>query len=95
MTSSPPHPELQDLRERLRDVHAAMATFGSAQLAAKPPILDLSMDLGGDSNEEFHTHQDAVQGLRVLRDAVRRDLDVVEKVSSFLRSRVQMSRTIS
>ena len=77
-----PHPELQDLRQRLRDIHAAMATFGSAQLAARPPILDLSMDLSGDASEEFHSHQDAVQGLRVLRDAVRRDLDVLEKVSS-------------
>ncbi|KAM5545929.1 hypothetical protein V8D89_000055 [Ganoderma adspersum] len=74
-----PHPELQDLRGRLRDIYAAMATFGSAQLSAKPPILDLSMDLSGDANEEFHSHQDAVQGLRALRDAVRRDLDVLEK----------------
>ena len=77
-----PHPELQDLRGRLRDIYVAMATFGSAQLAAKPPILDLSMDLSGDSSEEFHSRQDAIQGLRALRDAVRRDLDVLDKVSS-------------
>ncbi|PIL29015.1 hypothetical protein GSI_09063 [Ganoderma sinense ZZ0214-1] len=74
-----PRPELQDLRQRLRDIYAAMATFGSARLAAKPPILDLSMDLSGDASEEFHSHQDAVQGLRALRDAVRQDLDVLEK----------------
>ncbi|KAI1787292.1 hypothetical protein LXA43DRAFT_1030048 [Ganoderma leucocontextum] len=77
--SSSPHPQLQDLRGQLRDIYAAMATFGSAQLAAKPPILDLSMDLSGDTSEEFHSHHDAVHGLRALRDAVKRDLDVLEK----------------
>lgn len=72
-----PHPDLQRLRSELREIYIAMATFGSSQLAAKPPILDLS----GDSNNEFHSHQDAVHGLRALKDAVRRDLDVLEKVS--------------
>lgn len=76
-----PHPELQDLRRQLRQIYAAMATFGTAQLSARPPILDSSMDLTGETNEEFHSHQDAVHGLRALRDAVKRDLDVLEKVS--------------
>ncbi|OJT04165.1 hypothetical protein TRAPUB_5117 [Trametes pubescens] len=58
-----------------------MADFGSATLAAKPPILDSSIDLDGQSNDEFHSHQDAVHGLRGLRDSVKRDLDVLEKVS--------------
>ncbi|KAL1948499.1 hypothetical protein VTO73DRAFT_12574 [Trametes versicolor] len=56
-----------------------MADFGSATLAAKPPILDSSIDLDGQSNDEFHSHQDAVHGLRGLRDSVKRDLDVLEK----------------
>ncbi|RDX52586.1 hypothetical protein OH76DRAFT_169551 [Lentinus brumalis] len=72
------HPELHDLRSQLREIYTAMATFGSTQLAAKPPILDSSIDLSRES-EEFHSHQDAVHGLRALRDAVRRDLDVLEK----------------
>ncbi|KAI0717893.1 hypothetical protein C8T65DRAFT_707031 [Cerioporus squamosus] len=74
-----PHPELHNLRSQLREIYNAMATFGSAQLAAKPPILDSSIDLSRDGSEEFHSHQDAVHGLRALRDAVRRDLDVLEK----------------
>ncbi|RPD61700.1 hypothetical protein L226DRAFT_461538 [Lentinus tigrinus ALCF2SS1-7] len=74
------HPELHDLRNQLREIYNAMATFGSAQLSARPPILDSSIDLSrGDGSEEFHSHQDAVHGLRALREAVKRDLDVLEK----------------
>ncbi len=90
------HPELHDLRSQLREIYHAMATFGSTQLAAKPPILDSSIDLSRES-EEFHSHQDAVHGLRALRDAVRRDLDVLEKVSlfqSYSPSRVQCCATV-
>ncbi len=75
------HPELRSLRDELRGIYSAMADFGSATLAAKPPILDSSIDLDGQSNDEFHSHQDAVHGLRGLRDSVKRDLDVLEKVS--------------
>ncbi|EJF56476.1 hypothetical protein BD309DRAFT_896721 [Dichomitus squalens] len=73
------HPELQGLRTQLRQIHAAMVAFGTAPLSAKPPILDSSIDLNGETNEEFHSHRDAVHGLRALRDAVKRDLDVLEK----------------
>ena len=76
------HPELQSLRRQLREIYEAIATFGSTQLAVKPPILESSIDPnGGDVNEEFHSHQDAVHGLRALRDSIRRDLDILEKVS--------------
>ena len=76
-----PHPELHDLRKQLRQIYASIAVFGTAQFSVKPPILDSSIDLsGGETNEEFHSHQDAVHGLRALRDAVKRDLDVLEKV---------------
>lgn len=88
------HPELQNLRRQLREIYDAMATFGSAQLAAKPPILDSSIDPSRDGSEEFHSHQDAVHGLRALRDAVRRDLDVLEKVS-FINSSVPLVFIIS
>ncbi|KAI0356935.1 hypothetical protein OH77DRAFT_1451946 [Trametes cingulata] len=74
-----PHRELHVLRDELREIFRAMADFGTSRLAARPPILDSSVDLGGDSKEEFHSHQDAVHGLRALRDAVKRDLDVLEK----------------
>ncbi|KAI0372466.1 hypothetical protein BV20DRAFT_991363 [Pilatotrama ljubarskyi] len=73
------HSELHTLRDQLREILKAMADFGTARLAAKPPILDSSIDLGGESKEEFHSHQDTVHGLRALRDAVKRDLDVLEK----------------
>ncbi|KAI0325503.1 hypothetical protein GY45DRAFT_1330178 [Cubamyces sp. BRFM 1775] len=79
MASEKVHPELHALRDQLRGIFNAMATFGSAAFAAKPPILDSSMNLGGDPNEEFHAHQDAVHGMRALREAVKRDLDVLEK----------------
>ncbi|KAI0657444.1 hypothetical protein C8Q70DRAFT_1073787 [Cubamyces menziesii] len=79
MTSQRAHPELHALRDQLREIFNAMATFGSAAFAAKPPILDTSMNLGGDSCEEFHAHQDAIHGMRALREAVKRDLDVLEK----------------
>ncbi|KAI0752674.1 hypothetical protein C8Q80DRAFT_1217165 [Daedaleopsis nitida] len=74
-----PHADLQVLRDQLRKIYNAMATFGSSQLAAKPPILDSSVDQSGDASEEFHSHQDVVHGLRALQDAVRRDLDVLDK----------------
>ena len=77
-----PHPELHNLRDQLCEIYNAMATLGSVQLAARPPILDSSIDLSRDGSDEFHSHQDAVHGLRALREAVKRDLDVLEKVSS-------------
>lgn len=92
--SALPHPELHDLRDRLREIYTAMATFGSAHLSVRPPILDSSIDLSGDTNDEFHSHQDAVHGLRALRDAVRRDLDVLEKVSQFTECGMGLAITI-
>ncbi|KAI8989153.1 hypothetical protein BD414DRAFT_415367 [Trametes punicea] len=73
------HPELANLRDQLREIFTAMANLGPAKLAAKPPILDSSIDLGGRSSDEFNSHQDAIHGLRALREAVKRDLDVLEK----------------
>ncbi|KAI0772815.1 hypothetical protein BD413DRAFT_473545 [Trametes elegans] len=73
------HPELRALQNELRAIFDAMANFGAARLATKPPILDSSIDVSGSSTDEFHSHQDAVHGLRALRDAVRRDLDVLDK----------------
>ncbi|KAI9056369.1 hypothetical protein FKP32DRAFT_1662618 [Trametes sanguinea] len=77
--SSVTHSELRSLRDQLREIYSAMAHLGPAKLAAKPPILDSSVDPGGGSNDEFHSHQDAIHGLRALREAVKRDLDVLEK----------------
>ncbi|OBZ76717.1 hypothetical protein A0H81_03223 [Grifola frondosa] len=71
------HPELQTLRTQLRDIYGAMSSYEPS--IAKPPILDSSIDLSGDVNEDAHNRQESVQGLRALRDSVRRDLDVLEK----------------
>ncbi|KAH9854602.1 hypothetical protein C2E23DRAFT_726166 [Lenzites betulinus] len=73
------HPQLQRLRVQLREIYNAMGEVEFAKLSVKPPMLDSSISLDGASHEEFHSHQDAVQGLRALRDAVKRDLDVLEK----------------
>lgn len=72
-----PHPELQIQRQRLRAILQAIPLFGSG--IVKPPIIDASIDSSGDEEKQS---QDSVYGLRSLRDAVRRDLDVLEKVSN-------------
>ncbi|CAL1709890.1 unnamed protein product [Somion occarium] len=69
-----PHPELQIQRQRLRAILQAIPLFGSG--IVKPPIIDASIDSSGDEEKQS---QDSVYGLRSLRDAVRRDLDVLEK----------------
>lgn len=72
-----PHPGLQTLRRTLHNVLESIATFGPS--VAKPPIIDASIAISGDPSDETQ-HKDAVHGLRALRDAVRRDLENIEKV---------------
>ncbi|TCD64895.1 hypothetical protein EIP91_003471 [Steccherinum ochraceum] len=74
-----PHPELQTLRKKLHSVLVSIATFGPS--VAKPPIIDASVTIAGEPSDE-HQHQEAVHGLRALRDAVRRDLENIEKCAS-------------
>ncbi|KZT08168.1 uncharacterized protein LAESUDRAFT_676817 [Laetiporus sulphureus 93-53] len=74
------HPELQSLRSQLRGILQDMANFGPT--VSKPPILDTSFDHGRPEGEKENANaapHESVSGLRALRDAVRRDLDVLEK----------------
>jgi hypothetical protein len=77
----PTHHELHVLRSRIQEIHTAIVNF--EPLTAKPPILDSSVDSGVDSSEDCQWLQpESVPGLRTLREAVKKDLDVLEKVLS-------------
>lgn len=74
-----PHLALQQLRSRLRGIHDAISNY--QPLTAKPPILDSSLDLGTDPSEDGPwSQQEHISGLKKLRDSVKIDLDVLEKV---------------
>lgn len=77
-----PHPELQTLQSQLRQMLADMASFGP--VIPRPPVLDTSYDANKaiELSDDSVT-PDSVPGLRVLRDSVSRDLDVLEKVCYF------------
>lgn len=87
-----PHPELQTLRQKLHSTLESIAAFVPS--LARPPIIDASVTASGESSDE-NQHQDAVHGLRAFRDAVRRDLENIEKVCGPGRSviRVMMLMT--
>ncbi len=80
-TSDVPHPDLQRLRERLSGLLESMAHYspGTDHL----PILDSSVDISTEtiSDGKYRPHQESIHGLRILRDAVRRDLDVLVMVT--------------
>lgn len=67
---------LQALRTRLEDIHNSIVHFQPP--TSKPSVLDSSVEAGGD--EDHWLQQDVVPGLKVLRQSIRRDLDVLEKV---------------
>ncbi|KAF9467151.1 hypothetical protein BDZ94DRAFT_1186166 [Collybia nuda] len=73
-----PHSGLQQLRTRLQDIYDAISSF--QPLTAKPPILDSSLDIGGDPSEDGQwLQQEHIPGLKKLRDSIKIDLDVLEK----------------
>lgn len=73
------HPELRELRLKLQEIYATSAHF--RPLSLKPPILDSSIEKGDESSEESPwTHQEQIPGLRQLRESIRLDLDVLDKV---------------
>ncbi|KAJ6591083.1 hypothetical protein DFH09DRAFT_975401 [Mycena vulgaris] len=74
------HPELHLLKSTLRSIHESLADF--RPLAARPPILDSSSEssLNGDSaNDAQWLQQENIPGLKQLRDALKIDLDVLER----------------
>jgi hypothetical protein len=73
------HARLEDLRVRLQRIHSSLADF--QPLTAKPPILDSSLDVDREDTEDRYWLQpEVVPGLKNLKDAVKRDLGVLEKV---------------
>ena len=83
-----PHPELQDLRTRLTCIHEALENF--KPLIARPPILDSSFDssTGVDVNEENQwLHQENIPGLKKLKENIKIDLGILDKVFDTLSSK--------
>lgn len=79
MESNSTHPALQQLLLQLQSIHDAISNFQPS--TSKPPILDSSLDIGAVSNEDGQWwQQEHVPGLKKLRDSVKIDLDVLEKV---------------
>jgi len=75
---SAPHPALRKLQTLLHSVHEAISNYQPH----RPPILDSSIDVAtseGDEDGQW-TQLDHISGLKKLRDAVKIDLDVLEKV---------------
>lgn len=71
------HHELHELRAQLTDILVAIDAYQHP--IAAPPILDGVPPSGGGVDGPQHV--ESVSGLRALKDAVRRDLAVLSKVS--------------
>ncbi|OCH94600.1 hypothetical protein OBBRIDRAFT_831652 [Obba rivulosa] len=71
------HPELQALQQQLRAILADMRSF--APSIPKPPILDTSIRLVSTSHTPSEPQSEGMPGLRALRDAVQRDLSVLNE----------------
>ena len=77
------HEDLYALQAKLIDILQSVSAFSSS--VGQPPIIDSSFDLAGNPAEggEGIPRQDVVKGLRALKDSAKRDLDVLEKVSTW------------
>lgn len=73
------HPELRQLRKTLQEIYTASAHF--RPLSLKPPILDSSVETSNESSDDSPwIHNEQIPGLRQLRDTIRLDLEVLDKV---------------
>lgn len=86
-----PHQELEALRCRLLKVHDALEHF--KPMIPRPPILDSSFDKTEEPGEENQWLQQGITipGLRKLKEAVKVDLSVLDKVSSIYESSLQVN----
>jgi hypothetical protein len=71
------HHNLHLLHALLQDIYESAASF--EPLTPKPPILDTSVEINWD--EENQCGQENVPGMRVLREAIKGDLERLESVS--------------
>lgn len=73
------HPDLQSIRSHLIQIHDAISNF--KPLTARPPILDSSCDSTSENDEENQwLNQEDIPGLKKLKETVKLDLGVLEKV---------------
>jgi len=77
------HPDLQSIRSHLLQIHGAISDF--KPLTARPPILDSSYDSMSENSEENQwLNQENVPGLKKLKENIKLDLGILEKVISRL-----------
>lgn len=77
------HPELQHIRQQLLQIHDHILNF--KPLTARPPILDSSYEFTNEATEENQwLHQENIPGLKKLKESIRVDLGVLDKVVSCL-----------
>ncbi|KAF6748027.1 hypothetical protein DFP72DRAFT_583486 [Ephemerocybe angulata] len=70
------HPELYDLLQRLHGIYDAVSNYQPPNV--QPPILDSSFE--ADTGDDTHwSHQDHIPGLKKLKEALKLDLDGLEK----------------
>lgn len=72
------HPDLRNLRIHLRSIHDSITHFQPP--AKKPPILDSSLEVAEDTH---WLQYDNIPGLKKLKESIKIDLDVLDKVRIF------------
>lgn len=80
-----PHDDLHQVCSKLRAIHSSAASFEPPR--PRPPIIDASTDIEGDDEWKL---QENISGMRLLRDAVKGDLERLETVS---RLRIHLYRS--
>ena len=70
------HHDLHLLRTRLQDIYVSSASF--EPMTPKPPIIDASLEINSD--EEHQWVQENVPGMKILREAIKGDLERLEIV---------------
>lgn len=86
------HADLRLIQKRLQDIHESICNYRLP--TRRHPILDSSLDLNPDSSTEDSQwlQQDSIPGLKKMRDTVKIDLDVVEKVGLLFRLKLSRLR---
>ncbi|KAJ7094029.1 hypothetical protein B0H15DRAFT_882348 [Mycena belliarum] len=76
--ASAAHADLHLLKSTLRTIHQTLADFSPP--AARPPILDSSTPAGDDAADDAHwLKPEPLPGLKQLREAIKIDLDLLER----------------
>jgi len=81
------HHDLYILRNRLQDIYVSTASFDP--MTPKPPILDASVEINLD--EENQWGQENIPGMKILREAIKGDLERLESVSPLVLTDIETS----